>query len=131
MLVEDCWLYILCCSRSLFTGLVIHNLIYRFGEASISVYAEKDQSNQPVKKHIMAQRLLSSLARLTNDESMDPAVQSEQLAELFTPHLLNPSIAALQGSIQNWSDEQVTKAVEQAQLFDGGWGGFEQFVSSI
>lgn len=78
----------------------------------------------------MAQRLLSSLARLTNDESMDPAVQSEQLAELFTPHLLNPSIAALQGSIQNWSDEQVTKAVEQAQMFDGGWGGFEQFVSS-
>lgn len=78
----------------------------------------------------MAQRLLSTLTRLTNDESLDPAAQSQQLAELLTPHVLNPATAALQQSVQNWSDQQVTKSVEQAQLFDGGWGGFEQFVSS-
>ncbi|RDW37645.1 hypothetical protein B0I73DRAFT_135160 [Yarrowia lipolytica] len=78
----------------------------------------------------MVQQLLTRLAGLTNDESIDPAVQSEKLAELFTPLLLNPNTAALQVSIQNWTDEQVSKSVEQAHLFDEGWGGFEQFVES-
>ncbi|KAG5356337.1 PCI domain-containing protein [Yarrowia sp. B02] len=78
----------------------------------------------------MAQQLLASLATLTNDEGIDLAEQSEQLAELFTPLLINPTTAAVRASTQNWTDDQISKTVEQAQLFDGGWAGFEQFVSS-
>lgn len=75
-------------------------------------------------------QLLTSLASVTNDESADPDVQSEQLAQLFTPLLLNSTTASLQQSLQNWSDQQITQSVEQSQLFQGEWAGFEQFTST-
>lgn len=54
----------------------------------------------------------------------DLLVSKTLLAELFTLDCTNPQVASIQSSVQHLSEQQISNAVEEAQLLDDNWPGF-------